>query len=314
MDSFSPKLPLPKYRAFEALRDQIIEYLLQQKPEIGERFPSVRELMAATSLSQKTVRRAMDQLDREGWIQRQVGVGTFVGPRVNIPVVPHRVRQRPVESWVRMGVLTIMDVERSWYRSPMLDGVEHAAADHHLGAELLISRQAELGRLHERMTRTPPEVMVSLGAADMTGFAIDLAGVLGIPCIVAGTRAADASLPMVREDNGQGIAAAVRHLVEQGHRRIGLVIEKAPFWHNFERRDAYLRGLRQSGIEPHEQLVHWTTLYSDADEDVAAMSAFLRRERPTAVVFATYSAARGRHTLASADVAKTTAVWLSRVL
>jgi len=48
---------------------------------VGERLPSERELSEKWDVARMTVRRAMDELFKEGAIERRHGSGTFVAPR-----------------------------------------------------------------------------------------------------------------------------------------------------------------------------------------------------------------------------------------
>lgn len=58
----------------------------------GERLPTDREVAQRTGLARSTVREAMGELVREGWIVRQVGRGSFVadrtGPAVAAAALP----------------------------------------------------------------------------------------------------------------------------------------------------------------------------------------------------------------------------------
>src|SRR5436190_10237114 len=82
--AFEVKVPLPARGSAVALREQLVDYLIQHKPAAGARFLSDHELARASGLSRPTVRRALDSLQRDGWIEQRPGIGTFIGPRVNI--------------------------------------------------------------------------------------------------------------------------------------------------------------------------------------------------------------------------------------
>src|SRR5215207_4604151 len=82
--SFAISAPLPARGSASALREQLLEHLLRVRPRVGERFHSDHELARIAQLSRPTVRRALDDLEREGWIERRPGIGTFIGPRAAI--------------------------------------------------------------------------------------------------------------------------------------------------------------------------------------------------------------------------------------
>src|SRR5690349_4478448 len=82
--SFEISAPLPPRGSALALREQLIEHLMKSKPRVGERFLSDHELSRIARLSRPTVRRALDDLEKNGWIERRPGVGTFIGPRAAV--------------------------------------------------------------------------------------------------------------------------------------------------------------------------------------------------------------------------------------
>lgn len=63
----------------EALKTQIV----QQKLPRGSRLPTERELIESSGLSRVTVRAAVGMLERQGWLIRRQGLGTFVADPVN---------------------------------------------------------------------------------------------------------------------------------------------------------------------------------------------------------------------------------------
>ena len=65
----------------EALKAQII----QQRLPRGGRLPSERELIERSGLSRVTVRAAVGILERQGWLIRRQGQGTFVANPVKHP-------------------------------------------------------------------------------------------------------------------------------------------------------------------------------------------------------------------------------------
>lgn len=68
--------PVPIY---EQIRDAIREEILRGKLKAGEKLPSVRSLARELSISILTVKKAYDELEKEGFIVSKQGLGTFVG-------------------------------------------------------------------------------------------------------------------------------------------------------------------------------------------------------------------------------------------
>ena len=75
-------MKLPKYGVTSALRPHLIEYILEGNFNVGDRFHSDAELVEAVGKCRTTVRKTLNQLQKEGWIERRSGVGTFIGPRL----------------------------------------------------------------------------------------------------------------------------------------------------------------------------------------------------------------------------------------
>lgn len=68
--------PVPIY---EQIRDAIREEILKENLKAGEKLPSVRALARELSISILTVKKAYDELEKEGFIVSKQGLGTFVG-------------------------------------------------------------------------------------------------------------------------------------------------------------------------------------------------------------------------------------------
>ncbi len=68
---------------YQVVKDAVLSMIDEQGLQPGDRLPSTSELAALAGVSQISVRRALDELERAGRIQRHQGVGTFVAtPRI----------------------------------------------------------------------------------------------------------------------------------------------------------------------------------------------------------------------------------------
>lgn len=63
---------------YEIVKDMILTIISEQRLQPGDRLPTSTELAEQSGFSLISVRRALDELERAGRIQRQQGVGTFV--------------------------------------------------------------------------------------------------------------------------------------------------------------------------------------------------------------------------------------------
>jgi DNA-binding LacI/PurR family transcriptional regulator/DNA-binding transcriptional regulator YhcF (GntR family) len=283
---FEVKHPLPRRRAHQALRDQLIDYLIKERPKVGERFLSDHQLVRVSKLSRPTVRRALDDLSREGWIERRHGLGTFVGPRLALPT--HE--QVPISRHKRVGrvaVLVHLAGVRpfDWMTSGVLDGMDEVAAGNQVTIELLGSRDVSSDGIAKRLEASRPDALVAISPRPEQAFLLAEVRRMGIPVLLTGSRLLSLGLPTVREDGAQGSKLAVRHLFEHGHRRIGFIQLAIPTHWVFERREGYVDGLRDCGITPDENLVCWTGPEFSPQIGPQLME-YLRQKRPTAVVVA----------------------------
>lgn len=63
---------------YEQIKEQIKDSIFKGEIAEGEQLPSIRNLATELSVSVLTVRRVYDELEQEGFITSQVGIGTFI--------------------------------------------------------------------------------------------------------------------------------------------------------------------------------------------------------------------------------------------
>lgn len=63
---------------YQQIKDQIKDAILREELVGGDALPSIRSFANDLKVSVLTIRRVYDELEKEGFITSQVGIGTFV--------------------------------------------------------------------------------------------------------------------------------------------------------------------------------------------------------------------------------------------
>lgn len=63
---------------YQQIKDQIKDAILQEELVEGDSLPSIRAFANDLKVSVLTIRRVYDELEQEGFVVSQVGIGTFV--------------------------------------------------------------------------------------------------------------------------------------------------------------------------------------------------------------------------------------------
>ncbi len=313
MNDFVINGPFPSRKAFQVLRDRLIAHLLETGAAVGDPFCSDAQLMEKSGLSRTTVRKAVDDLCRAGWAERRAGVGTFVGPRVELPHSPvpaaNGKKAVPRREIVRVAVLLHLQNEggADYFTRGVLQGLDSAALEEGLSVELVGDSNMDVATLVKRLRHSHANVLVVMPSTARHALLAGAAEGAGIPCLVAGTHLFESGLTTVFEQGEQGTALAVRHLAERGHRRIGLWLSQAPAIWVHQRHNGYMQALRDAGLTPDERLVLWTPYMPVGDvaakgqlAHTEAFLTYLREQRPTALIIGS----SGQHTRTLGEVVR----------
>lgn len=66
---------------YEQIKNQIIAQIMSEELKEGDIIPSIRNLAKDIKISVMTIKKAYDELEREGYIHSVQGKGTFVAPK-----------------------------------------------------------------------------------------------------------------------------------------------------------------------------------------------------------------------------------------
>ncbi len=262
------------YQRIEAMiRDKI------SRKEIlpGDRVESEYQLADRLGVHRFTVNKAVTNLVREGLLYRVKGKGTFVSEKL----------QHEVAGSQCIGIIfpsTVETLFSSWFSSQLLAGIRSATS-----LDVLI-----FGHELHSGGRGPSVDEISWDGVDgvvllevfSREYLSEVAG-MDVPLVVVDYEVDDLGIDCVVLDNYEGGVMATRHLIEQGHRRIGMIGEPVdnpvpdPAW-QFRRR-GYDAALKDAGIELDERYFAGLRyrFASDRSKEVAALLEM--DERPTAI-------------------------------
>ena len=292
---FEVTTPLPARGSAIALRQQLVDHLLRNRPNVGDRFLSDHELARITRLSRPTVRRALDELQRDGWIERRPGIGTFIGPRAGLP----NLRSRPDHTGhnhtgthrqtVRLALLMHMlgDFAHDFYVAGLISGIDSIAEETGVSIELVGNRDGDVTSASRRLAQSRPDVLALAAPPLKHTILIGEARRLEIPVIGTGTLMASVGAPAVVENGEDGARQAVRHLVERGHRRIALIVPTFPLPWVFQRRRGYIAGMNETSVGFEEELTLWLD-HHEKPEGVETLRRFLQKRKPTALLLSSW--------------------------
>jgi LacI family transcriptional regulator len=194
---------------------------------------------------------------------------------------------------IRLAVVVRLGdgARHDWMSPSIMEGIDEASEQNGVTIELLGDREGDLNSISRRLAHSRPDVLAFCTPSPFCAFVIGEARRLGIPCIGTGTLLTMFDTHSVHADGFNAARNGVRHLIEQGHRRIGLGITPFVMPWVFHRRAGYLKGLEDAGIEPDESLVYWSS--PDGKPDPEGLEKFLNRRSPTACLFVNHHALSG---------------------
>lgn len=257
-------------------RDLLMRRILDAEWDVGSLLPSEHELCTQLGISRGTLRQALAELEREGFVRREQGRGTFVlRGRVNQDVLdlPNRT------------IAFIVPYVRDSFAPTLLLGVEHAARErgyavlfHHV--ENSLAKQAEtLARLEED------------GIAGIVLFpvnSVDVDSVLrrlverGYPLVIVDRYLKGLITDYVMSDNFGGALRATQHLIRLGHQRIAFLTWRDPAVTMEHRQAGYERALMEAGLSQDPRLVCEVEGYPTIDL-IPLCQLLSESPRPTAI-------------------------------
>jgi GntR family transcriptional regulator, arabinose operon transcriptional repressor len=268
---------IPKYLQ---LKQEILSWILSGKLHPDEKIPTEHEIANQFQLSRHTVRQALGELEKEGWLYKIQGSGTFVS----------RPKQSDKVSIKTVGILTTYISD---YIFPhIVRGAEETLREK--GYRLLLAstdNNKERERAHlEAMIHQPLSGLIIEPTKSAQGnpnleYYLALNN-LHIPYVMINERYLEMSCPCVKMDDEGGGFLLTDHLIRLGHHRIAGFF-KTDDLQGVNRLKGFIRAHQEHGVAlATNHLVSYTTEEKES-KPLEIARTFLQQqegERPTAFV------------------------------
>jgi len=269
----------PKYLlAAEQIRDRILRGTLRP----GDRLPSERDLAVSFDVAYLTVRQALHQLSKEGFVERHHGRGTFV---VDRRAQPRKVVDAAPPPIFLLGLGPQMDARRdpvNWeVHLFRYQGIVEGGFQFGLPIEVMGEWN---GRLDDNvLKKLEAGTGVILGGDQVSDSDIEILIERKIRVVVI-NRHRGLLCSEVQVDTKQGTILAVEHLLQLGHRRIGIIAgdQRKPLMQL--RVEGYKEALGHYGV-PFDENLMVTDVRGSAEDGAIATEKLLRAADPPTAIF-----------------------------
>ena len=261
----------PKY---QILKDIIIDAITQGELKIGEKLPSEIELQTKYEVSRHTVRVALDQLEHEGFIEKEHGVGSFV----------------KLEKKERNKAIGVITTYMSDYIFPeIIRGIEQELTQSGYSMLLINTNnnpQTERKALQMMIDNNVEGIIVEPTKSSFYNQNIDLYLDIrkrGIALISINAKIEEIDLPYIVMDDVKAAYTNTMHLIDHHHKNIGAIF-KSDDKQGKDRHKGFITALSDHGLRyENDNVIMYTTESRDTTL-LGQVEKLLNQKRVTALV------------------------------
>lgn len=241
---------------FIQVKNYLLNLFAKEQFNTGRQLPTEFELMDILEVSRNTVRKAIQELEKEGIVNRKHGSGTFFVSQKNEKVEN--------SGLIGLGNFYFMD----YIYPEIIRGIEDTLFESGYSLVLANSNQ-DYSRELSSIQRLIEQGIKGLILEPSRNFLIDkehpmmkLLESLKIPVVTTHWGNNNTNFSTVTINDEQAGYQAIKYLLEKGHTKIGMVykndVQAARFRYN-----GYCNALEEAGIDIDQNLI---VSYDDADE------------------------------------------------
>jgi GntR family transcriptional regulator of arabinose operon len=241
---------VPKY---QIVKDYITNLIIKNNINIDEPLPTESELMAKFGVSRHTIRKALDDLENEGWLYRKQGLGTFCADR------------NSVKSYDNKNIAVITTYINDYIFPRIIKGIDQVLAKN--GYSILLFNtnnriETEMDILENVLTKDIRGLIIEPTKSALPHINLNYFDELknrGIPYIFINSFYEELNPSYIIQDDEGGGYMATKHLIKLGHRNI-VGIFKSDDNQGLNRYKGYVKALRKNNIKIKEDnIIFYTT-------------------------------------------------------
>jgi DNA-binding LacI/PurR family transcriptional regulator len=244
----------------------------------GSLLPTERELCAEFNVARGTMRQALQTLELEGYLRREQGRGTFV--------LYGQTPDAPSQSRLPRNLLAfIVPYVRDSSVSAMFMGFQQVAqqANYSVVFDHVNNDVRQQAKTIERLVQEGV-AGIALYPVDSEAIApIDQYVRAGFPIVLVDRYLKNLSSDFVMTDHFNGAIRGVRHLLDQGHQRLGFATWFSPAVSMEHRYLGYQQALRERGFEADPNWICYVQGYPTID--LTPLQQWLSRPNRVTAVF-----------------------------
>ena len=273
-ESFTPK--------YMSVAKSLMADISAGKLGCGDRLESQNELAWRFGITPVTARKAVDVLKTRKLVAAKGGKGTFV--------ISRDIDGVSIENHLKVGYVTGASHDVVYMK--IMDGVFTTLQNQNIDVVYFNDKQlkaSSLESLAEFSRRVDGLIVPGTLPTDVLKKLLDL----GIKLVAVQVRPELPQVPYVGPDYQTAAYQATRHLIEQGHCRLGTICYIPEFIHTRQFMAGYRRALEEFNIPALERFEYCNCNRDASDFYLAAQSLFANSsDRPTGVVCMTELKAR----------------------
>ena len=249
---------------YKQIKDIVKKQILTGNWAVGERIPTEKELSQKFNVSRFTVRQSLMELTSEGYLQRQAGRGTFVKSWKDI-----QEHKRIRSGKKQIGL--VLPYENYAHTGDIIKGVESEAKALGYRVVFVNSDHAadEWAILHELYQEGLEGVIYYFEDVKNAEQNVIRLRELGFPFVLLDHHLVDITTDYVVSDNFMGAWYAANHLLELGHRKIGLLFNNRSMSSVVQRATGYRKALEMAGVPFKKELAILKDKKDITDEEIA---------------------------------------------